>query len=120
MLSSSFVIFTWKVLYALNVFLSQVKADRFLHGPTTLSATEYVSSDEILDATSAFHNAVKDYAPTALPNVLNSSTALSALRDLSPGGRLMTKASRQQLGGAGGAALFSEEVKQVKTFQYIV
>jgi len=89
------------------VSMNLVKADRFLHGPTTLSATEYASSDEVLEATTAFQRAVKNYTPS-LATSLNSATALTVLRELSPGGRLMTKLGN----GSQGTALLSEEIKQ--------
>ena len=96
-----------------GVAMNLVKADRFLHGPTTLAAAEYASSDEILDAISAFQRAVNDYSTVSLPHVLNSSTALTALRELSPGGRLMTKPGARMGGGStSGASLMPEEVKQ--------
>jgi len=104
-----------------GVTMNLVKADRFLHGPTTLSATEYVASEEILEATSAFHRAVESYSP-CLPTVLNSSTALSALRELSPGGRLMMKAGgRHQMGNGNGngTALIAEDLKQELRSLYV-
>ena len=97
-----------------GVAMNLVKADRFLHGPTTFTATEYVASEEILEATSAFQRAVETYSPS-LPTVLNSSTALSALRDLSPGGRLMMKVGGRQLanGNGTGSTLIADDLKQV-------
>ena len=101
-----------------GVAMNLVKADRFLHGPTTFTATEYVASEEILEATSAFQRAVEAYSPS-LPTVLNSSTALSALRELSPGGRLMMKAGGiQQIGNGNGtgSTLIADDLKQVHSF----
>ncbi|XP_050408236.1 general transcription factor IIH subunit 1 [Patella vulgata] len=79
-----------------SVNLRLEKMERYLHGPTPITAVKYTTSRAVLEASESVHNDVEQWS-TDLSNILSGSSAVSVLGELSPGGVLMQGTSHQQL-----------------------
>lgn len=76
--------------------LRLTKMERYLHGPTPVSASLYSTGDDIVQAAQIVHQKIPQWVPS-LPQVLPVHIALSVLGELSPGGSLMQRTSQQDL-----------------------
>ncbi|XP_029644248.1 general transcription factor IIH subunit 1 [Octopus sinensis] len=76
--------------------LSLTKMERYLHGPTPISASLYSTNDNVVQAAQMVHQKLPHWLP-ALSQVLPVHLALSVLGELSPGGSLMQRTSQQDL-----------------------
>lgn len=76
--------------------LRLTKMERYLHGPTPVSASIYSTGDEIVQAAQIIHQKMPQWVPS-LPHVLSPQIALTVLGELSPGGSLMQRTSQQDL-----------------------
>lgn len=76
--------------------LTLAKMERYLHGPTPVTATQYNTSEDILQADSSVKDEMIMWSPR-LTQVLPASSAVSILGELSPGGALMPGTSQHKL-----------------------
>lgn len=70
--------------------------ERYLHGPTPITSSRYTSSEDLIAATNIVSAEIYTWNPD-LAHVLQGTTAVSILGELSPGGALMHGTTQQQL-----------------------
>ncbi|XP_013414327.1 general transcription factor IIH subunit 1 [Lingula anatina] len=76
--------------------LNLAKMERYLHGPTPITTSQYHTSEDMIQASFNTQMQVKHWIPN-LTQVMTSSSAVSILGEISPGGALMQGTSQQQL-----------------------
>lgn len=79
-----------------NVNLKLHKTEGYLHGPRPVMVSKYMTSDDVVGASTSVSQEMAAWNPE-LGSVLQSTTALGVLGELSPGGSLMYGTSHQQL-----------------------
>lgn len=78
--------------------LTLTKMERYLHGPIPIEETESLSREELFQATIQLKEQISTWN-TQLPLVLSSTSAISALGELSRGGALMASSHNASLKG---------------------
>ncbi|XP_074659890.1 general transcription factor IIH subunit 1-like [Tubulanus polymorphus] len=76
--------------------LKLAKLERYLHGPTPITATSYTTNDDMIRASNGVTQEIEAYRPD-LTRLLSSQQAISVSGELSPGGALMHGTTQQQL-----------------------
>ncbi|ESO86947.1 hypothetical protein LOTGIDRAFT_207033 [Lottia gigantea] len=79
-----------------SVSLRLDKMERYLHGPTPVTACRYTSSQTVLHASQTVNNDINTWS-LDFNNILTGNSAVGVLGELSPGGALMQGTSHQQL-----------------------
>ncbi|XP_064601766.1 general transcription factor IIH subunit 1-like [Liolophura sinensis] len=72
------------------------KMERYLHGPTPVTATTYTTGQDFLQASETVSREINQWQPQ-IQQSLSGTSALCVLGELSPGGALMTTTSQHQL-----------------------
>lgn len=76
--------------------LNLSRLDRYFHGPTPVTNTDYVSNEELMQTIDNMHTEINSWSPK-LTQLLEGSSAIVVLGELSPGGAIMKRANLDNL-----------------------